>query len=126
MYDIEKRDDIPPTSSLAKQGLSAVFCAAGGVFLFVLQFVSKLRVLGLAAGVVVCAIGIGALMSKDPADKKPGAVITTAGVLAVLSRLKIGPIAPLASTLLSIGAVGLLAMGIWNGILFFIGLKKRS
>ncbi|MDR0441908.1 MAG: hypothetical protein LBH44_00705 [Treponema sp.] len=124
MSDIESRSNIPSTSTLAKQGLTAAVCAAGGIFLIILQIVSKFRVLGLIVSVVVCAVGIGALMSKDPTDRKPGAVITAAGVLAVLSKIKF--IAPLAGTLLSIGAVGLLAMGIYNGIKFFKGLKDRS
>ena len=124
MNDIEKRDEIPPATNLSKNGITAFFCTAGGVFLIVLQIVSRFRVLGLIVGAVVCAVGIGALMSKDPADRRPGAVITAAGVLAVLSKVK--PIAPVAGTLLSIGAVGLLALGIWNGIKFLIGLKKRS
>ena len=126
MNDIEKRNDIPPASSLSKQGLTAVLCTAGGVFLLVLRIISTKPVLGLIAGAVVCALGIGALMSKDPADRAPGAVITAAGVLVFLSAIKVGPIAPVAGTLLVIGMVGLLAMGIWNGIKFFFGLKKRS
>ena len=124
MNEIEKRDDIPPASTLSKQAITAFFCTAGGVSLIVLQAVSKIPVVGLIAGAVICAVGIGALLSKDPADRKPGAVITAAGALAVLSKIR--PIAPLAGTLLTIGTVGLLALGIWNAIKFFTGLKKRS
>jgi hypothetical protein len=47
-----------------------------------------------------------------------------AGVLALLSKIPV--IAPVAGTLLAIGAFGLLALVIINGIKFFIGLKKRS
>ena len=124
MTDIEKRDDIPPASSLSKQGITAFFCTAGGVFLIVLRAITKIPVVGLLAGAVVCAVGIGALLSKDPADRKPGAVITVAGALAILSKVRL--FAPLAGTLLTIGVVGLLALGIWNAIKFFTGLKKRS
>jgi hypothetical protein len=124
MDEIEKREEIPPQARLSKQGITAFFCAAGGVFLFVLQIISRFRVLGLVAGAVVCALGIGALLSKDAQDHKPGAVITAAGALAILSKVPL--IAPLAGTLLSIGAIGLLALGVWNGIKFFAGLKKRS
>jgi hypothetical protein len=65
-------------------------------------------------------------MSKDPANKKTGAIITAAGVLVLLSKIRIPFIAPVSATLLSIGGIGLFAMGIINGIKFLIGLKKRS
>jgi hypothetical protein len=124
MNEIEKREEIPPRSRLSKQGVTAILCGAGGVMLIILQIISKWRVAGVIAGAAVCAVGIGALLSKDPSDRKPGAVITIAGALALLSKVPL--VAPLAGTLLSIGAVGLLALGVWNGIKFFAGLKKRS
>jgi hypothetical protein len=126
MNDIEKRDEIPSASKLSKLGITAIGYTAGGIFLFVLQAVARFRVVGLIAGAVVCLLGIGSLMSKDPADRKPGIIITAAGVLAILSKSGVPLIAPVTATLLGIGAVGLLALGIWNGIKFFIGLKKRS
>jgi hypothetical protein len=123
-YNLERKDDIPSTSSLSKLGITAIGYTAGGIFLFLLQAFARLRGLGLVAGAVVCVVGIVSLMSKDTADKKAGAIITSAGVLVLLS--KIPGIAPAAATLLSIGGIGLLAMGIINGIKFLIGLKKRS
>ena len=126
MNDIDRKDGYQPTSVLAKQGLSAIICGAGGIFLFILQIVSRFRVVGLIAGVAICIVGIFSLKSKDPTDWKPGAVITTAGILCVLSKTGIPFIREISGTLLSIGAVGLLALGIINGIKFLIGLKKRS
>jgi hypothetical protein len=125
MNDMEPVD-YPPTSVLAKQGITAVACTAGGVFLFALQAVARFPVLGLAAGAIACVAGIASLLSKDSADRKPGAIITAAGVLVVLSKAGIPLIKAAAGTLLGIGALGLLALGIWNGVKFFIGLKKRS
>jgi hypothetical protein len=124
MYDIEKRDSIPSTSSLSKLGITAIGYTAGGVFLFLLQAFSRVPSIGIILGGIVCVIGIGSLLSKDPADRKAGTVITAAGALVLLSRISI--IAPVSGTLLVIGALGLLAMGIINAIKFFIGLKKRS
>ncbi len=124
MYEIEKKESIPSTSSLTKLGITAVGYTAGGIFLFILQAFARFRGLGLVVGAVVCVIGIASFTSKDPADKKAGAIIMTAGILALLSKVPV--VAPLASTLLSIGAVGLLALGIWNGIKFIAGLRKRS
>jgi hypothetical protein len=124
MYDIEKRESIPSASSLSKLGITAIAYTAGGIFLFLLQFFSRLPGLGLVAGAIVCVFGIVSLLSKDAADRKAGIIITVAGVLVLLSKIPV--IAPIAATLLSIGAIGLFAMGIVNGIKFIIGLKKRS
>jgi len=126
MNEIEKKNDIPSTSKLSKLGVSAVACTAGGAFLLVLNAITRLPWIGLIAGGIVCLIGIGSLLSKDPTDRKPGLIIAAAGALAFLSKTRIPLIAPVSSTLLAIGAVGLLALGIWNGIKFFFGLKKRS
>ena len=126
MNDIEKAGAYPSTSTLAKQGITAVACTAGGVFLFVLQAVSRFRVLGLVIGAAACVLGIVSLLSKDPADRRPGAIITGAGILVVLSKTGISLMRALAGTLLSIGAFGLLALGVWNGVKFCAGLKKRS
>jgi uncharacterized membrane protein len=125
MYEIEKKESIPSTSSLTKLGITAVGYTAGGIFLFILQAFNRPGI-GLVVGAIVSAIGIASFTSKDPADKKAGAIIMTAGVLTLLSRIRIPMITTLAGTLLSIGAVGLLALGIWNGIKFIAGLKKRS
>ncbi|HCC38227.1 MAG TPA: hypothetical protein DEQ14_11825 [Treponema sp.] len=122
--EIEKTDNIPSTSTLAKQGMIAVACTAGGLLLLILQTVARLPVLGIIAGGVACVIGIISLLSKDPADKKAGAVIGGAGVLIMVSKTKL--LGPIAGTLIGIGAVGLLVMGIWNGIKFLKGLRKRS
>ena len=126
MNNIETTNSMPSTSTLAKQGITAIGCTAGGIFLFVMQAIARFRVLGLVVGAAACVAGIVLLLSKDSANRKPGAVITGAGFLVVLSKTTFGPIKVAAGTLLSIGALGLLALGIWNGIKFFIGLKKRS
>jgi hypothetical protein len=65
-------------------------------------------------------------MTKDPDDRKPGILAAVAGGLAVLSRVPIKPLAALSGTLLGISALGLLALGVWNGIKFIKGLKGRS
>lgn len=124
MYDIENRDEIPSTSKLARFGYNGIICSVGGFLLIVLQIVSRFRVIGLVLSAVVCIIGLVAYFSKDSTDRKPGLIITSAGVLAMLS--KIPAAAPVASTILTIGAFGLIALGILNGLKFFAGLRKRS
>jgi hypothetical protein len=98
----------------------------GGIFLFIMEALARFRVLGLVIGAAAGIVGIAALLSKDPDDKKPGIIITAAGFLVILSRTGIPVLKSLAPTLLSIGAVGLLVMGIWRGIQFLKGLKSRS
>ena len=126
MNDIEPRDNYFSPSNLAKYGINAIIYSAGGALLFVLQIISRFRVIGLIVGVVICVIGLISLKSKDPADTKPGMVITAAGGLTVLSKTGIPFLQALSGTLLSVGAFGLIAMGIWNGLKFIAGLKKRS
>lgn len=114
--------DYTPTNVLAKQGISAVGGIVGGVALIIMRALPPF--IGIIAGVIVGVIGIGGILSKDPDDRKPGFLAAAAGALSILAR--IGIIRPLAGTLLGISALGLLAMGIWNGVKFIKGLKGRS
>ena len=126
MNDLEKSGDYPSTSTLSKQGLTAVACTAGGLFLLILQSIARFRVLGLIVGGVACILGIISLLSKDSADKNAGLVIGGAGILVLLSKTGLPLIKAAAGTLIAISGVGLLALGIWNAIKFFRGLRKRS
>ena len=114
--------DYTPTNVLAKQGISAVGCIVGGVALGIMRALPPL--VGIIAGVIVGVISIGGILSRDPEDRKPGILAAAAGALSILAR--IGIIRPLAGTILGISALGLLAMGIWNGVKFIKGLKGRS
>lgn len=120
-------NDIVPTRTLAKRGVAAVAGLGGGIALMVLNFVTGLPVVGLVAGGVVTVIGLGAMASSAPEDKRAGSIATAAGGLMVVSHLKfLGPIAGLAGSLVSIGIFGLLAMGAWNAYKFVKGLKSRA
>jgi hypothetical protein len=126
MNDIEPVEPYGSTKTLAKQGVAAIGMIAGGVFLFIIEALARFRVVGLVMGAVAGIVGVSALLSKDPDDKKPGLIITAAGFLVILSKTGIPILRSLAPTLLNIGAVGLLVMGIWKGIKFLKGLKSRS
>jgi hypothetical protein len=126
MNDLEDIEPYGSTKNLAKQGVAAIGMIGGGVFLLLVGFLSRVRWVGPAIGVLTGIVGISALLSKDPDDKKPGILITAAGVLVILSTTGIPVLKALAPTLLTIGALGLLAMGIWKGIQFFRGLWRRS
>ena len=114
--------DYTPTNVLAKQGMTAIGGIVGGVALMIMRALPPL--IGIIAGVIVGVIGIGGILSKDPEDRKPGFLAAAAGALSILAR--IGIIRPLAGTLLGISALGLLILGIWNGVKFLKGLKGRS
>ncbi|GAB1481588.1 hypothetical protein MASR2M78_04030 [Treponema sp.] len=115
-------NDLVPTNVLAKQGVAAVGGLAGGLGLLILGALPS--VFGIVAGVVIGLIGLGALSSKEPADKVAGGIAAAAGGLAVLS--KIGFLGGIASSLLGIATVGLLGLGAWNGFKFLKGLKSRA
>ena len=126
MNEIQNRNEIPTVTSLSKTGVSAVGYGAAGIFLLILNAVTGPVILAFIVGGLVCLLGLGSLRSKNPTDRKVGLLITAAGILTILSKIPIPVIAPLSNILLGIGAFGLLALGIWNGIKFIIGLKKRS
>ncbi|MDR1106103.1 MAG: hypothetical protein LBL44_07080 [Treponema sp.] len=123
-------NDIEPYSSsknLTKQGVTAVFSLAAGGFLFIMSVVGgRLPLVGLVLGGLAALAGIFALLSRDPAGKKPGLVLALSGALGLLARAKIPLLTSVAGTVLGIGAVGFIALGIWNGIKFIRGLKTRS
>ena len=126
MSDIMKRDEIPSAGSLTKCGVAAVGYTAAGVFLVLLGAISSIPIVGIIAGGVVTMIGLGSFLSKDPADKRAGLIITSAGILTLLSKIPIPVIQPFSKVLLGIGAFGLLALGVINAVKFFRGLNKRS
>jgi hypothetical protein len=117
-------NDMVSTSTLAKQGVAAVGGIAGGIGLWVLSLLSHIPIIGLIAGGLVTLIGVGALSSHEPEDKRAGLVTTAAGGLTVLSN--IGIFAGAASGLMGIAIVGLLGMGGWNAYKFMKGLKTRA
>jgi len=125
MNDLEKREDeFPSTSTLSKQGLTAVACTAGGIFMLIMTALISKGPFGLIIGGAACVVSVGLLLAKDATDKKAGMIIGGVGILALLS--KIPGINVITGALFSIGGVGLIALGIWNAIKFFKGLKKRS
>jgi hypothetical protein len=124
MDELERR---VPARTLEKKGVAAVADLAAGIFLFVLGALGgRFAIMGIILGVLAGIFGLVALRSRDSADRKAGAILTAGGILAVLARAGAAFFRPLAGTLLSIGAFGLIAMGLWNGLQFIRGLKSRS
>ena len=118
-------NDLEPygsTSSLSKKGVTAIGGIVGGIALFVLGGLGT--VVGLIAGGLIGVAGLSELKSTDPPDKRVGTVIALAGALTIVSKIPF--VGALAKPLLFVGAIGLLGIGIWNGIKFLKGLKERS
>ena len=128
MNDIEPRKELTPTNVLAKQGVSAIAQIAGGVLILLMHvFSARILPLGIIFALIIGGVGLAALFSKDPEDKKPGLVLTAAGVLKLVFHVGMIPVLKsLAGTLLTASSLGLLAMGIFNGIRFLKGLKSRK
>jgi hypothetical protein len=128
MNDELGRPDVPvPARTLEKLGLAAVANLAGGLFLLVLGFVGgRFPIIGIVLGALAAVFGLAALFSKDAGDRKPGALLSAGGLLVILSRAGAHFFRPIAGTLLSVGAFGFIAMGIWDGIKFIRGLKSRG
>ena len=127
MNDLEKREEYTPTNVLAKQGVAAIAEIAGGLILLIMNIFSmRLPPLGIALGLIVSGIGISGLISKDPEGKKPGTILTIAGVLKLVSHIGPAFIRSFAGFLLNVSCLGLLALGVVNGVRFLKGLKSRK
>ena len=101
-------------------------CLAGSIFMMVMVLGASRGLLGLVLSTVTLIFGIGSLLSKDNEGKRPGLILTIAGVLGMFMRfVKLPPVQAVAGTLLTIGALGLLAAGIWKGVQFLFGLQTR-
>jgi len=118
---------IVPRGTLVKQGISAVAYLAGGVFLMLMAAGAGHGLLGIILSGAALVFGAGSLLSRERDDKKPGLVLATAGALGMIVRfVRIPLLQAAAGTVLTIGALGLLAAGVWNGIKFLRGLKTRQ
>ncbi|MDR1908365.1 MAG: hypothetical protein LBQ35_00410 [Spirochaetaceae bacterium] len=121
MNDLIPDGGITPTPVLAKLGVSAVGFLAGGVGLFVLGILPA--PMGIVAGGLAAVLGIGALLSRDPDDRKGGIIIIAAGIVSILARLPLSRV--VAAPVMRIAALGFIVYGVWKGIQFFKGLKTR-
>jgi len=117
---------ITPRDVLVKLGTSAVAQFAGGILLFMMTASARLRIPGIILSAGALVLGVGALLSKDREDKKPGMIITCAGALGMAVQFGPPMIRPFAVFALGLSAIGLIASGIWKGIQFLRGLKTRQ
>ena len=126
LMDDEDLQRIASREMLAKQGLTVAAYFAGGVLMIIMSIGSRVGIFGLILSAAALVTGIGALLSKDRDYKKPGLILTAAGILGIVMRyIKILPIQSIAGTFLLIGAVSLFVTGILKGIKFLKNLMSR-
>jgi hypothetical protein len=125
---MDENDLVPitPREVLVKLGTTAVAHLAGGALFFVMAMGVRFRIPGIILSVGALVLGGVALLSKDREDKKPGLIITGAGVLGMLVQFGPPMIRPFAIFALGLGAIGLIVSGIWKGIKYLRGLKTRQ
>jgi hypothetical protein len=112
---------------LAKWATNAIFGIGGGIALFTASFLLKWLVqpAGLVIGGVLALLGISGIFSRDASDRKDGFFVLLTGAVLFGAFWGIGPIKNIASWLLSTGGLISFALGLWNGLRFLFGMRKR-
>ena len=123
MEEFEVKPDV--SEEMLKERRAAVVYLLGGVFLTVMTIGVRFRAVGIFLAGLAIAYGFGALMSKGREDKKRGLVMLGAGVIGFLAMFGPGLSKSFAMLFLWMGAVGLLASGIWSGVMFLILKRKK-
>ena len=125
MEEFEIKPEVP-VEVLYREGASAVLYLAGGLCLLVITFAARFPFLGVVLSGAAFMIGIKIVASKNLSDKRPGLVMTLAGILEFIFRFGPPFMRPFAAFFLGLGAIGLLAAGIWKGVVFLMALKNRQ
>ena len=122
MEEYEIKPDV--SGEMLKERSSSLVFLVGGVFLTAMTIGARFPFVGIFLSGLAFAYGLGALMSKGREDKKRGLVMISAGLMGLLVRFGPAVTRPFAAFFLGLGAVGLLAAGIWSGVRYLI-LKSR-
>jgi len=123
----EWRDANPSTENLPDKGRSAIICIVGGIVIGVLTFVGmRIRPFGLTVGAFAFITGITILIRRRKAVFKTGIVVTAAGFLMLLAHPRFGLVAAFAGYFLIVGAIGLVALGLFKAIKLSWDLGTRS
>ncbi|MBN1524204.1 MAG: hypothetical protein JW904_06980 [Spirochaetales bacterium] len=105
-------------NEMSKQLMNGVGGVGAGIGLLIINGLSGTVIPWIAAG-VLGVIGIGMLLSKS--QKKAGVVLLGAGAVAGIAI-----VANLFNPLFWLAGLGLMGLGVYSIIKFFINLKKRS
>ena len=115
----------PSTETLARLRHDAIFFLVGGLVLTVCRFIVGRLALTVGAGLIICAVGIGWLMANNPANKKTGALVLGAGILVMLSGVRISIFPIITGILLSIISLWLLVKGVIVLFQYFAAQRGR-
>ena len=110
--------EIVPTKTLVRQGTQGVGGVVGGAALLILGSLGGPWAFIIGGVVTLAGAGVAAA-SKE--DRVAGGVVAGAGVLTVLSGLGLG----VGGALLTLGGIGLLAVGGIGLYRFIRGLRSR-
>ena len=123
----EWKDANPQTENLPNKGRHIILFIAGGLALGILAIVgARIRPLGLIVGSFTFLAGLRMLIQKRQFFYKPGLIVTISGFFLLLSNPRFGIVAGFASTLLVIGALGLVVFGLVKAIKLAWDLGKFS
>lgn len=118
-------NDLVPRDKLVRLGTRGAAGVAGGIGVSLLGLFSQgagLSIPGIIVGGLV--IFLGASVMRDHGERLTGAGTAVIGGVTVAASLPL--IGGLGGGLLGISGLGLLGMGIYNLVRFFMGIKKRS
>ncbi|MDR2542866.1 MAG: hypothetical protein LBC80_05390 [Treponema sp.] len=124
--DENKKDNAQKKPSLYKLALKSIAFCGAGIFVILLANGAFDWWWSFIIGGIACLFGAGSFFSKDMTDRKAGLLLLLAGLIIMLSRIPIPILEPFSTNFLLIGAITLLIIGVWNGIKFVFGLKKRT
>ena len=126
MNEPKWRDANPETADLPNKGRTVIMLIVGGLVLGVLAFIgTRIRPVGLGAGVLALFSGIGILLRRQKARYKTGLALTAAGFLLLLANPRFGVVAGFAGYFLITGAIALVAVGLFKAIKLSWELGKR-
>ena len=127
MNEPEWRDANPATEDLPNKGKTVIMYVVGGLILGALALIgTRIRPVGLGAGVFGLFTGIGILLRRQKARFKMGVALTVAGFLLLLTTPRFGVVAGFAVYFLIVGALGLIVFGIFKAIKLSWDLSRRS
>ncbi|MDR2480887.1 MAG: hypothetical protein LBD07_01150 [Spirochaetaceae bacterium] len=116
------------TTELARFATNAIFGISGCVIFAAAKFFINVLIgpVGMVIGGIAAILGLTGLFSADKNDRRDGLTVFVTGALFVIIAAELGPVRFFAGYLLSAGAFMSFAFGVWNGIRFLIGFKRRS
>jgi len=126
MSDNAEKKEVSSTTKLSKFGVTALIYFVIGIFILFITALQSSNVFGFVVGGLVLLFGICSFTSKEPMDRKAGIVLVIIGALTLASKMNIDYVSNVSKILLIIGAIGIIALAVWNGVKFFIGFRKRA